>query len=74
MILLIYLIGFSLVYVLDKMSKEEEITKQVVLKRVVLSLFSWITLFLFLLSMVVMAILEDFKEMKNDKRNKKSTT
>ncbi len=64
MILLIYLIGFSLVYVLDKMSKEEEITKQVVLKRVVLSLFSWITLFLFLLSMVVMAILEDFKEMK----------
>ncbi len=64
MILLIYLIGFSLVYVLDKMSKEEEITKQVVLKRVILSLFSWLTLFLFLLSMVIMAILEDFKEMK----------
>ncbi len=64
MILLIYLIGFSLVYVLDKMSKEEEITKQIVLKRVILSLFSWITLFLFLLSMVIMAILEDFKEIK----------
>jgi len=52
------------VYVLDKVSKDEEVTKQVLIRRIVFSLFSWITLFIFLLVLVITSILEDVKQFK----------
>jgi len=64
MTLLIYLIGLSIVYVLDKLSKDEEVTKEVLIKRIVFSLFSWVTLFLFLLVLVITSILDDVKQFK----------